>query len=504
MIFKKQPIALLIISAAILSACSHSHNHRQDEHNHDGVSLLLTSYSDRLEMFADVHPLAVGHESDIALHISSLPDFRPVEKASADVTLTVAGKSTSLKIDSLSHHGIFHMHLTPETAGDGTLTFVVNTPLGADTLSAPVTVYTDEHQALHHADEMMPHSSNAIKFTKEMSWKIDFSTTPAVMRPIGEVIHATARVESSPSDAVDITARAAGTVRFAAQLTQGMPVKAGQTLFTVDASALADNNLSVRIAEAKSAYDFAKAEFDRNTELAKDRLVTASQLAAAKAAYESAKANYDNLRSNFSAGRQSASAPIAGYITQLNVTNGQHVEAGQTLAQVSRNRDLYLTAEINPRHYSSLAGISDVTLRTAADGKTYTLSELGGSVAGYGRSVNPESSLIPVTFRLPNTIDLLPGSFVEIFISTASNDAQPALVVPASAIIEEMGRYFIFVQLTPELFEKTPVTLGKTDGRFTQITSGLPSGSRVVDKGAVIVKLAQGSQALDPHAGHVH
>jgi multidrug efflux pump subunit AcrA (membrane-fusion protein) len=67
-----------------------------------------------------------------------------------------------------------------------------------------------------------------------------------------------------------------------------------------------------------------------------------------------------------------------------------------------------------------------------------------------------------------------------------------------------LGNYFIFVQLTPESFEKRLVTLGATDGYRTEVLSGVEPGERVVTKGASMVRLAQNGAALDPHAGHVH
>jgi hypothetical protein len=92
--------------------------------------------------------------------------------------------------------------------------------------------------------------------------------------------------------------------------------------------------------------------------------------------------------------------------------------------------------------------------------------------------------------------------FVDLYIKTQSDN--PMLTVANGALIEEMGNFFVFVQLTPELFEKREIQKGATDGYRTAVLGGLKAGERVVAKGAVLVKLAQASGALDPHAGHVH
>jgi len=91
---------------------------------------------------------------------------------------------------------------------------------------------------------------------------------------------------------------------------------------------------------------------------------------------------------------------------------------------------------------------------------------------------------------------------VELFIKTQTSAR--ALTVPSGAIIEEMGSFFVFAQLTPEVFERRPIKKGVTDGIRTEILEGVKEGERIVSKGATLVKLAQASKALDPHSGHVH
>ena len=94
------------------------------------------------------------------------------------------------------------------------------------------------------------------------------------------------------------------------------------------------------------------------------------------------------------------------------------------------------------------------------------------------------------------------GSFAEVFLKAETS--KQALTIPTSAILEEQGSFSVLVQINPELFEKREVKVGATDGLRTEILSGISVSERVVTKGAILVKLAQASGALDPHAGHVH
>ena len=62
----------------------------------------------------------------------------------------------------------------------------------------------------------------------------------------------------------------------------------------------------------------------------------------------------------------------------------------------------------------------------------------------------------------------------------------------------------MFVQVTPERFEKRLIQTGETDGILTEVTGGLKDSERIVTKGAMLIKLAQATGALDAHSGHVH
>jgi hypothetical protein len=149
-----------------------------------------------------------------------------------------------------------------------------------------------------------------------------------------------------------------------------------------------------------------------------------------------------------------------------------------------------------------LANISGVNFRVPGDEHVYSLAELNGSLVSYAKATDLDCPLVSVTFRVRNTGGLLSGSFVSLYITTRSD--RQVVTIPNQGIVEEMGNYFIFVQLTPESFEKRLVTLGATDGYRTEVLSGVEPGERVVTKGASMVRLAQNGAALDPHAGHVH
>lgn len=133
-----------------------------------------------------------------------------------------------------------------------------------------------------------------------------------------------------------------------------------------------------------------------------------------------------------------------------------------------------------------LSEITSATFRNPATGASYSLEELGGQLVSCGKSVDLQHPLIPVLFQINNTKDWIPGAFVELYIRTQGS--QPVITVPRKAILEEMGNHFVYVQLTPEYFEKRQVNIGRTDGARTEILSGLNGSERVVVNGATNVR----------------
>ena len=75
--------------------------------------------------------------------------------------------------------------------------------------------------------------------------------------------------------------------------------------------------------------------------------------------------------------------------------------------------------------------------------------------------------------------------------------------VPRSALTEEQGVHFVYLQLDASCYRKQAVTLGATDGQRVEIRSGLQGGERLVTRGAIHVKLASASNAIPAHT-HNH
>jgi RND family efflux transporter MFP subunit len=193
---------------------------------------------------------------------------------------------------------------------------------------------------------------------------------------------------------------------------------------------------------------------------------------------------------------------MSGYIKQVFAKNGAYVEAGQALFTVAQNKTLVLKANVPQKYASVLGSVSSANIRTLNDNQSYTFEELNGRILSYGKAANSDNYLIPLNIQIDNKGSFIAGSFVEVYLKTLTNTQ--AIVVPNTALLEEQGNYFVWVQVNPELFEKREVMIGKTDGIDTEIVSGITANERIVSVGAMLIKLAQATGTLDAHSGHVH
>ena len=359
--------------------------------------------------------------------------------------------------------------------------------------------HNHDHSAHSHEHN---HGEDAITFSVEQQNKIDFAVVEAVSEPLYQIIRTSAQIVPSQESEKILTATTSGIVSFENKdIVPGLDVKSGQILFSIDNDNMADGSLAVRRQEIEAEYNKAKVEYERKQSLAEDKIISESELLDAETEYLKAKKQYENMLQNYPNGKTLHRASISGSIKDILIPNNSYVEAGQPIMTLAQNDKLYLRADLQQKYYPVLKDIKTANIKTP-DGTVYSLEDLSGRLISYGKTTDISNPLIPITFEIKNNGNIIPGSFVEIFITTESD--KMGIMLPNTAIVEEMGIYCVFIQTCVDSFEKRLITKGVTDGYNTQILKGVEAGDKVVSKGAINVKLAQGSAALDPHAGHVH
>lgn len=355
---------------------------------------------------------------------------------------------------------------------------------------AEAPAHSHEEAAENHGDEIILPPAKA----EAAGVKVNV----AEAAPFEQVIKTSGQVMAAQGDESVAVATVAGVVSFRGKVTEGMSVSAGMPLISISSNNIADGDPMQR---ARIAYEVAKKEYERMKGLVKNKIVSEKDFAQAEQAYENARISYDALAKNHSATGQNITAPIAGYVKSILVNEGDYVNIGQPLVSVTQNRRLFLRAEVSEKYYPYLRTIRSANFKTPYNNKVYELKELNGKMLSFGKTSGESSFYVPVTFEFDNKGDVISGSFVEVYL--LSSELENVISLPRTALTEEQGTYFVYLQLDEEGYKKQEVTLGADNGKRVQILTGVKPGDRVVTEGAYQVRLASASNAIPAHS-HEH
>ncbi len=356
-----------------------------------------------------------------------------------------------------------------------------------------------KHQSENHETKADSHNESASKNSEEIVLEpeaaVVFGVDIDTVRTgnFHEVIKATGLVMPASGETGIISAPKDGIVHFR-KLSIGSDVARGTVIASIDSHAVSGGDSN---AAAKAALETAKTEYERISALFKSRLVTASEYAAAKTAYELALNAYSPSASN-----GSATSPIKGVLTGLLVAEGQYVEAGTPIATVASAQSVTLKVDI-PRKYSSqLPTIDNLILTTTYSDKPIDIASLGGyRVKGANiASETGATAYIPVYFTVNNNGSLEPGSTFTAYLTGL--DRNNVITVPVSALSEQQGQYYIYERLDDECYAKHLVRTGSSDGKKIEILNGIEPGKLIVVEGVTTVRLAETGSAIPE--GHTH
>lgn len=355
----------------------------------------------------------------------------------------------------------------------------------------------EEHAGHSHESGEAKHSDEII-FPKAQAAKTTFEVREIQPASFNQVVKTTGQVLAAPGDEAVIVTTSNGIVSFSSnKLTEGTKVQKGQSLFQISSKDIAEGDYYTKV---KATYEAAKASYDRAEALVKDKIISQKEFESTKLEFENAKTAYDAVSNNKTAKGVSVNAPLNGHMKNILVKEGEYITVGQPLATVSQNQRLVLRAEVSQRYYNAVQAVKSANFKTPYDNKVYSLEDLNGRLLSFGKTSNENSFFIPVSFEFDNKGEVIPGSFVEVYL--ISSPIENTLSIPVSALTNEMGIYYVYVQIDEEGYRKQEVALGANNGKEVQIIKGLHPGDRVVTQGAYQVKMASASGAI-PH-GHSH
>jgi membrane fusion protein, heavy metal efflux system len=503
--------AILMVGLLVLmSSCKHehgegTHTHGDETHAPHGPELepfAFTIWTKKSELFVEFPPLIVGKESRFAAHFSEMVNFKALQAGEVSVRLrkgTQSAKENS--VSAPSSPGIFRPAITPDKEGVYDLDFFLKTASFSDTITiSDLTVYPNAAAAMA-ANPSQP-EGDEVSFLKEQAWKIDFAIEQVKRQPIREVIHTSGEIQPVKGEEKIIAAKSSGIVFFKSKnLQEGRDVRAGEGLFSISSKGLLQSNMEEKFQVAKARVENTKANFERAENLLKEQIIGQKEYERRKMEYSISEAEFQTLTGSYNAGGQSVTATMTGIVKNVMVSDGQFVEEGTPLIEITSNRRLLLQAEVSQSHLPKLRMIKSANFKTSYQKEVQSIDDYNGKLISYGKVIEQGRHFIPVLFELDNLHELIPGSFVELFLLT--NLIEKELVISKSALMQDYSLNYVYVQTGGESFEKREVKLGVDDGVNIQILSGVTEGEWVVTEGAYQIKMASMSSTIPAH-GHEH
>jgi RND family efflux transporter MFP subunit len=493
-----------------MSSCNHEHGEgthtHGDEthalHNAELEPLAFTIWTKKSELFVEFPPLIVDMESRFAAHFSDMTNFKALQKGEVVVRLKKGKESVKEnRVSSPSSPGIFRPSITPNNEGVYNLEFFIKTDSFSDTITiSDLTVYPNEEAAMV-AHPPQP-EGDEVSFLKEQAWKIDFAIEQVKRQPIREVIHTSGEILPVKGNEKTIAAKTSGIVFFKSKnLQEGRDVRAGEGLFSISSKGLLQSNLEEKYQVAKARINKTKADFERAENLVNEQIIGQKEYERRKMEHTIAQAEFKTLTESYNAGGKSVAATMSGIVKNVMVSDGQFVEEGTPLIEITNSRRLLLRAEVSQNHIPKLRMIKSANFKTPYHKEIQSIDDYNGKLISYGKVIEQGSSFITVLIELDNLYELIPGTFVELFL--LGNPIEKDLVISKSSLMQDYSLNYVYVQTGGESFEKREVKLGVDDGVNVQILSGVAEGEWIVTEGAYQIKMASMSSTIPAH-GHEH
>lgn len=335
--------------------------------------------------------------------------------------------------------------------------------LGSCSSKSPKEVETE-------ATEIIP--ENIVELREDQIKLADIELGNIELRSLSGTLKVNGTVGVAPQNLATVSMPMGGFIR-SFSLMPGYSVRKGQTLAQIENQEFI--NIQQNYLETKNKLEFAKAEFERQSNLYKNEVSSQKYLQQVTSDYKSLKVqmkaleqkltmiginpyqlNENNIRSTVS-----LVSPISGYIKTVNVSIGKSVTESDILFEIVNNDKLFLELTLFEKDADKVKNRQKIrfTINDETEQHEAIIYQTSKSID----SDKTYKVYADVTDRCRN---ILPGMYVDATIEATS---QSVRAVPSEAIVSFDDKDYIFV------FEKNKIESGKnfTEYRMVQIQKGV-------------------------------
>jgi cobalt-zinc-cadmium efflux system membrane fusion protein len=304
-----------------------------------------------------------------------------------------------------------------------------------------------------------------------------------------------ARVEPDPTRVVHIYSQITGRL-VELYVRPGQEVAKGQNIGLIQSS---------EISAARADYDKAKIEVARSgrqLDRAKlllqhevlaqrdyDDLEAADQAAHAELTRTVQRIHMLGFSPDGSSDSVALKAPISGAVLEIGSASGEmqrSLDNASPIATIANLDSVWILGDVFERDLNTVRAAQSVDVTFPA----YPGETVRGRISNISDAMDPTSRTLKVRVVLPNPKHRFkPEMFASLSIARTT---APEFVLPTTAVIHDGPSSFVYLQTSPEKYERRQVTTGALRGKTVVVTSGLKDGDQIVTAGAALLRPPSG------------
>ena len=328
---------------------------------------------------------------------------------------------------------------------------------------------------------------------------VGVETTVAHVQQSTDYLEVPARVAADPSRVVRIFPPLSGRI-LGMRVLPGQEVKKGDEIAQLQSS---------DIAAARADFEKAKIEVIRA-----DRALTRGKIllqheVLSQADYYELEATDQTAHSELERTRQrihelgfaedgvsdevALRSPITGVVLDIGTAAGEmqrSLDNATTIATIANIDNVWIVGDVFERDLGAVRPGREVEIRVPS----YPDMKLSGRIANVGDALDPNTHTLKVRVVLPNPNHLLKADmFATIRVPGALRNS---VILPATAVLHEGDKTFVFVPNASGKFDERVVTTGRSFDsggvKRIEVLSGLNDGDKVVTTGGALLRPASG------------
>ncbi len=262
---------------------------------------------------------------------------------------------------------------------------------------------------------------------------------------------------------------------------EGQFVTKGQLLFKI-----MPNLYEADVNRAKAEANYAQIEYKNTKQLYSNNVVSANELAMAKAKYDKAQAELASMQTHLQF--TEIRAPFSGIIDRFHVRLGSLITEGDLLTELADNSKMWVYFNVPEAEYLNQMGdkTKDSVLQVKLKMANGELFDHDGFVETIEADFDNETGNIAYRATFPNPKALLRyGQTGNVIISTPFKNA---LLIPQKATFEVLDKKYVFVLTHENVVKAREVKIAAEISHIYVVGDGLQPNDKILLDGLRLVK----------------